>query len=118
MRSTTTLASLLLASTALVCGACASTPPPNDAWAAAQGDIGRAQASGAADVPDAKLHLKLAQEDLQMAKRILGSDDARAASLIEVARVEAQLASSLAKASAAEGAESRAADDLRKAGAQ
>ncbi len=78
--------------------ACASSvPPPNDEWAAAQADVGRAQAGGAPGVPDAKLHLQLAEEDLQKSKALIGDDNRRASTLTEVARVEAQLASSLAK---------------------
>jgi hypothetical protein len=79
-----------------------SIPPPNDAWAAAQADVGRAQAGGAPDVPDAKLHLQLAQEDLQRAKRLMGTDNDRAASLCGVASSEAQLAFALAKQAIAE----------------
>ena len=85
---------------ALACGG--SIPPPNDAWAAAQADVGRAQASGAPDVPDAKLHLQLAQESLQRAKRMMGTDNDRAASLCGVASSEAQLAFALAKEATAE----------------
>jgi hypothetical protein len=80
----------------------ASIPPPNDLWAAAQADVGRAQSAGAAQTPDAKLHLQLAQEELQNARRLIGSDNWRATTLTELARVDARLALSLAKDSAAE----------------
>jgi hypothetical protein len=80
---------------ALGCGS--SIPPPNDAWAAAQADVGRAQAGGAPDIPDAKLHLQLAQESLQRARRLMGTDNDRAGSLCSVASSEAQLAFALAK---------------------
>jgi hypothetical protein len=99
---------------ALGCGA--STPPPNDQFAAAQADVGRAQAGGAPDVPDAMLHLQLAQEDLQRAKQLMGTDNDRAASLCAVARSEAQLASSLSlQAKAEQGARSAEAE-AQKAG--
>src|SRR5690348_13675989 len=84
------------------------TPPPNDQWAAAQADLGRAQSVVSPGTPDAKLHLRLAEEDLQKAKELIGSDNKRASTLTEVARVEAQLAFSLAK-------EGVARDDARKA---
>src|SRR5580704_10451136 len=71
---------------------CGTVPPPNDAWAAAQADVGRAQAGGAPDVPEAKLHLQLAEEDLQRSKRLMGDNNDRAASLTAVASAEAQLA--------------------------
>ena len=90
---------LALAPASLACGA--SVPPPNDQWAAAHDDLGRAQAGGAPENPDARLHLQLAQEDLQNAKALIGNDDKRATSLTELGRVEAQLALSLAKDAAA-----------------
>ena len=49
---------------AIACGS--SYPPPNDEWSAAQQDVGKAEAGGAPDVPDAKLHLQLA---LSLAKQ-------------------------------------------------
>ena len=108
------LASLAcIVSFALACGG--SIPPPNDEWAAAQADVGRAEAGGAPGVPDAKLHLQLAQEDLQKSKALIDNDNKRAADLIAVARVEAQLALSIAKQQLAEAEAKKAADDLAKA---
>lgn len=99
--------------------ACASSfPPPNDEWAAAQADVGRAQASGASDVPDARLHLQLAQEDLQKARALIGNDNHRAFTLTEVARSEAQLAYSVAQQVQAEGQARQAQAELTKAQAK
>ena len=94
------IVSSMLAWLAAGCGS--SVSPPSDQWAAAQGDVGRAQAAGAPATPDAKLHLRLAQEDLQRARSLVGSDNKRATSLTELARAEAQLALSLAKESASQ----------------
>ena len=102
-----------IASLAIACGG--SIPPPNDEWAAAQADVGRAEAGGAPNVPDAKLHLQLAQEDLSKSKALIDQDNRRAADLIAVARVEAQLALSIAKQQLAEAEAKKAADDLAKA---
>jgi len=96
---------------AVACGG--SVPPPNDQWAAAQADVGRAQSGGAPENPDARLHLQLAQEDLQTAKALIDHDNRRASTLTELARVEAQLALSLAKSAAAESSVQRASQDLR-----
>jgi hypothetical protein len=104
---------VLLGATLSACGS--SMPPPNDEWAAAQADVGRAEAGGAPDVPDAKLHLQLAQENLQKSKALIDDDNARAASLIAVARVEAQLALSLAKAQMATDQAHQAQAELQKA---
>jgi hypothetical protein len=77
--------------------ACASSvvPPPNDQWSAAQVEIGRAQASGAPQVPDARLHLQLALEDLQKGKDLIGRDNRHAGTVIALARTEAQLSATL-----------------------
>jgi hypothetical protein len=80
----------------------ASLPPPTNEWAAAQADVGRAQAGGAPNVPEAKLHLQLAQEDLTVSKRLFDQDNRRAATLITLARTEAQLALAIANDARAE----------------
>jgi hypothetical protein len=103
----------LLSVFGVACGS--SFPPPNDEWSAAKEDIGRAEAGGAPQVPDAKLHLQLAQEDLAKSKQLIDNDNRRAASLIALARVEAQLALSLAKQQASLDAAQRAQGDLQKA---
>lgn len=96
---------------------CASNfPPPNDQWAAAQNDVGRAQAGGAPQVPDARLHLQLAQEDLQKSHQVMGDDNKRATTLCALARAEAQLALSLAKQAAAQDQAMKAQGDLQTAG--
>jgi hypothetical protein len=100
------LAFLVLGGAAIGCGA--AIPPPTNQWAAAQTDLGRAESAGAANVPEAKLHLELALEDLAMAQRLMGHDNERATTLTQLGRAEARLASSLA-------AESVAQDDARKA---
>jgi hypothetical protein len=103
----------LLAVMGAACGS--SFPPPNDEYSAAQADVGRAESGGAPGVPDAKLHLQLAQEDLQKSKALIDNDNKRAADLIAVARVEAQLALSLAKQQLAEESARKAQADLAKA---
>ena len=98
----------------VACGG--SIPPPSDEWSAAQADVGRAESGGAPGVPDAKLHLQLAQEDLQKSKALMDTqDNQRAASLVAVARVEAQLALSLARATQAQAQAKQAQADLQKA---
>jgi hypothetical protein len=92
---TSSVVGVLLVGIGIGCGS--SVPPPNDQFAAAQADVGRAQAGGAPDVADAKLHLQLAVEDLQKAKQLMGQDNARATILTAVASTEAQLAFSLAR---------------------
>jgi hypothetical protein len=105
--------SLCMTTCALGCGA--NGPPPQDEWAIAQADVGRAQAGGAPDVPEAKLHLQLATEDLQRSKEAIGVDNERAESLSALASAEARLALSLAKAAAAQDTARKYEDDLQKA---
>jgi hypothetical protein len=102
---------LLLGSAA--CGG--SLPPPNDEWSAAQAEVARAEGGGSEGVPDAKLHVQLAQEDLTKAKGMMDQDNRRAASLIALAKAEAQLALSLAKAQIAQQAVVKAQADVQKA---
>ena len=113
MRIATIACLCVLGITASACGP--NIPPPNDEWAAAQGDVGRAQAGGAPNVPDAKLHLQLAQEDLQTSKGLINVDNRKATDLVAVARVEAQLALSLAKAAMAQAQATQAVQDIQKA---
>jgi hypothetical protein len=80
--------------------------------------VGRAQSGGAPENPDAKLHLQLAQEDLQKAKQLIGEDNRRATTLSELARVEAQLALSLAKDASSQVEATKAQSDLQKASAK
>lgn len=109
--TTTWLVALAVAASDVGCGSSA-LPPPNDQWAAAQADVGRAQAGGAPAVPEAMLHLQLAQEDLQKSRQLMGKDDTRANTLTTLARAEAQLAFSLAKQAAAQDQARTAQGDL------
>jgi|HubBroStandDraft_1064217.scaffolds.fasta_scaffold121358_2 hypothetical protein len=111
--TTTWLVALTVAALDAGCASNGGLPPPNEEWAAAQADVGRAQAGGAPDVPDARLHLQLAQEDLQKARLLIGQDNARSTTLSALARTEAQLAFSLAKQAAAQDQARKSQDDLR-----
>jgi len=107
---------LLMTAFPVLLMACGGTiPPPNEEWSAAQADLGRAESGGAPSVPDAKLHLQLAQEDLQKSKALMDQDNQRAASLVALARVEAQLALSIAKATQAQAEAQKAQQDVQKA---
>jgi hypothetical protein len=110
---------LICLGASVILAACSSSvPPPNDEWSAAQTELGRAEEGGAPAVPEAKLHLQLAHEDMEKARAFFGEDNARAASLVARARAEAQLALSLARKASALDLERRAQDELQKANAQ
>jgi hypothetical protein len=106
---------ILALGVAATTGCASSLPPPNDAFAAAQADVGRAEAGGAPAVPAARLHLQLAREDLEKSRREMGADNRRAESLSALASAEAQLAIVLARQSQAEQGAQRAASDLHDA---
>jgi hypothetical protein len=114
MKRITALA-VALATVPLVAACGSGVPAPRDQWAAAQGDVGRAEASGATNVPEAKLHLQLAVEDVQKARQLIDADNARATTLTGLARAEAQLAMSIAKANAQQDDARQAQEDLQKA---
>lgn len=105
---------VIVVASASVFGCGASVPPPHDQYAAAEADVGRAQAGGAPSVPEAMLHLQLATEDLQKSKQLMNSDNRRAALLSDVASTEAQLALALAHQAAARQEASVAQDALQK----
>jgi hypothetical protein len=114
MKRITALA-VALATVPLAAACGSGVPAPRDQWAAAQADVGRAEASGASNVPDAKLHLQLAVEDLQKARQLIDADNTRATTLTGLARAEAQLAVSITKANAEQDEARQAQADLQKA---
>ena len=113
MRITTIVTLSVISISLAACGG--SIPPPNDEMIAANTDVGAAEAGGAPAVPDAKLHLELAEEDLRQSKTYMNEDNKRAASLIALAKVEAQLALSLAKEIIAQQVAQKAQADVVKA---
>lgn len=109
------LALLVTLAVPAAAGCGSSFPQPNDQFAAAQKDVGRAQEGGAQAVPDAKLQLQLANESLAKAKELMDKDNKRAASLIARASAHAELALALAKAQAASEGAREATEKLAKA---
>lgn len=81
----------------LVAG-CASVAPPNEKLASSQAAIRGAEEVGARSVPQAALHLKLAQEQVDQAKVMIrdGESD-RAALVLSRAQIDAELALALAR---------------------
>lgn len=73
--------------------ACGATfPPPTQRMVDAKAAERSAQELGANDVPDAKLSLKLAQEQIAMAEKAMADDEnRRAESLLVRAKADAEL---------------------------
>ncbi|WP_437303150.1 DUF4398 domain-containing protein [Sorangium sp. So ce388] len=91
----------LLGLAAVGCGG--SVPPPNDQLAASQAAIRAADEVGAETDPQATLHLKLAREQLEKAKKLIEAEDNEsAARLLQRAEADAELALAIAKARSTE----------------
>jgi|GEM_PF-671803 len=87
-----------IASAGLVLVACGSVPPPNDRAANSEAAIRGAREVGAEQVPQASLHLKLAEEQLAKGKsQIKDGDNKQAGYTLLRAQADAELALALAK---------------------
>src|SRR5215510_12797227 len=73
----TTMKSLTcsLVAATLTIGGCASHPPPNDHLATAVAAVHGAQVAGAAQVPQASLQLKLAEDQVAQAQKMIKNGD-------------------------------------------
>src|SRR5262249_21811090 len=74
-------------------GVWASTPPPYERVASSEAAIRGAREVGSEQVPQAALHLKLAEEEVQKAKALIRDGDNEAASFVLLrAQADAELA--------------------------
>ena len=106
MKKTISLTILMVVGLALFLG-CASAPPLRTE--ASMSGIRAAEEAGAANVPQASLHLQLAKEELELAKGLSAKGEkARAASMLLRAEADAELAVALSHGDA-EKSEARAA---------
>jgi hypothetical protein len=77
---------------------CASSPPPTDRMASAVAATRGASELGAASVPQAELHVKLAQEQTARARALIEQgDNAHADLALRRAQADAELAIAIAK---------------------
>ena len=94
--------------------ACGSYPAPNQHMATAQASLRAAQEVGADKDPQAALHLKLAQEQIDQAKKLMDDgDNQRAEFILTRAESDAELAVALARESTTKTQAQQARDDLR-----
>lgn len=78
--------------------ACAGAPPPNDRASSSEAAIRAAREVGAEQVPQAALHLKLAQEQLEKGKSLIkDSENEQASYTLLRAQADAELALALAR---------------------
>lgn len=77
---------------------CASAPPPTNQLASAEASMRAARELGAAQVPRAELHLRLAQEQVTKARKLAqDGDNEQAARLLDRAHADAELALTLSR---------------------
>ncbi len=78
---------------------CASAPKPEARIASSEGAIRGAEEAGANSVPEATLHVKLAQEQRQQALTLIkdGGDNHRAEMILARSEADAELAVALAR---------------------
>jgi hypothetical protein len=82
--------------------ACASSPVPTEQLASTEASVRAAHELGAERVPRAQLHLKLAQEQMQQARKLADDGDTeRATVVLARARADAELALMLSREAAA-----------------
>lgn len=90
--------STILAGVALIAAGCASHPAPTDQVASSLAAVRGAEEAGARDVPEAALHVKLAEEQIDQAKKAMDKDEnQRAEDLALRAYQDAELALALAR---------------------
>lgn len=91
-------AAVVLAAVLGLAGCGSSLPPPSDRLASAEAASRSARELGADKEPKAALHLKLAQEQIDQAKKLMGDGDNKRADLVlQRASSDAELAVMLAK---------------------
>jgi hypothetical protein len=79
-------------------GACGGAAVPQETLTAAQASVKGAEVGGATQDPKAQLHLKLANEQIEKAKKLIeNGDNEEAARLIDRAQADADLALALAQ---------------------
>jgi hypothetical protein len=95
MRNVSKIAIMMLASAAAFAAGCASAPLKTEA---STSGIRAAEEVGAADVPQASLHLQLAKEELGHAKDLAANDEKeKADSMLMRAEADAELAVALSR---------------------
>ena len=94
--------------------ACTSHPTPNGKVASSEAAIRAAQEMGSRDIPRAALHLKLAEEQLERAKKLIENDEnERAAYVLSRAEADAELALALSHAEGSKAKAGNALDNVR-----
>ena len=101
---------------AVAVAGCGSYPAPTAKMSSAEAAMRSATEVGAGKVPQAQLHVTLAQEQIAKAKALMSDgDNERAESLLVRAQADAELALSLAKQAIAQTDAQRVVDEVKAA---
>ena len=92
---------------------CASVTIPADRLERSEASLRSAEAVGAMDVPDARLHLELAKDQFTEARKLASQGDSRALLVQSRAEADAELALALARESTMHADALKANEDLR-----
>lgn len=108
------MAGVAVVATLFFVGCGSSLPPPSDRLASAEAASRSARELGADKEPKAQLHLKLASEQIEEAKKLMADgDNKRADMVLQRANADAELAVWLAKESTAKGEAEKALDKVK-----
>jgi hypothetical protein len=98
----------------VVLAACASSPVPADKLAQSQAAVRSAHEVGAEKVPPAALHLKVAREELDLARKLISDgDNKRAEYILSRAQADAETAIALAREAEARADAQRTLDEVQ-----
>ena len=98
MRRKLALRMILIGLAAASAVACGGAAVPQESLTAAQASVKGAEVGGANEDPKAQLHLKLANEQIEKAKKLIDDgDNEEAARTLDRAQADAELALALAK---------------------
>jgi hypothetical protein len=104
---------------AFVVAGCGGYAVPTDRLIASEAAARSAREVGAANAPQAALHLKLAQEEIAQAKGLMNDGNNKRADYVLIrAKADAELSLALAKEAVAQSAAKKAADALNAPGNQ
>jgi hypothetical protein len=104
---------LFVSLAALGLAACTAVQLPADRLEKSEASIRGAEEVGASGVPAAKLHLQLAKDQTDTAKKMAAAGDARAELVLARATSDAELAIGLAREVSVHGDAVRATEDLK-----
>ena len=105
--------SLMMSLAVLGGSGCAAIQIPADRLESSESSIRGAEEVGALGVPSAKLHLQLAKDQTETAKRMAADGDERAVLVLARAEADAELALGLARESAVHDDALKATEDLK-----